>query len=218
MFNNFIEELKKQLQQPLPGQAIQFEMASSDRKLSPPDLTKISGYKTSAVCILLYLHNETIYFPLIERASYEGVHSGQIALPGGKVEQEDIHPERTALRELGEETGYVSSNIQLLGKLTDVYIPPSNFLVHPYIAYTNEKPIFNPDKKEVSELLDFSLSDLLDDDIIKTTTIDLRNGLKLNAPYFNVQGKILWGATAMMLNEFKFLVKQNPFISFYQYR
>ena len=209
MFNKVINELKLQLQFELPGQEIQFQMASSDRKLSPPDLTKITGYKNSAVCILLYWYNNTIYFPLIVRASYEGVHSGQIALPGGKVEPSDINLEETALRELGEETGYFSDKITIIGELTAVYIPPSNFLVHPYIVFTNEIPVFNKSEKEVSELIHFSINDLLDDNLVKLTTITSENGDKINAPYFDVQGKILWGATAMILNEFKKLLKQN---------
>ncbi len=217
MFSNFILELERQLVGPLPGIAAQLQMAGNDRKNSLPDMSGLSGYKLSAVCILLYEQNGNIYFPLIERARYDGVHSGQIALPGGSFESSDADTGQTALRELAEETGYSSKAIQLLGKLSDIYIPPSNFLVQPYVACTHELPIFRHDTSEVAELIPLALHELMDEERVKETTLEVR-GYKIKTPYFDVQGRILWGATAMMLNEFKQLLKQSGFTGAYRTR
>ncbi|MFL5729079.1 MAG: NUDIX hydrolase, partial [Cytophagaceae bacterium] len=154
--------MKRQLAGKLPGQAVQFEMASADRKINPQDLSTLKDHRESAVCILLYPMEGQIYFPLIARATYAGVHSGQIALPGGKIEAKDSNAEEAALRELHEEIGYKSEKIKVIGKLTDIYIPPSNFLVKPFVAYTTEIPEFIIDPREVEQLILYPLMDLLD--------------------------------------------------------
>lgn len=198
-----------QLHQELPGKEIQFQMASRRRVKEIPDLSTLSGYKESAVCILLYQKDNFIYFPLIERAIYKGVHSGQIALPGGKKDKTDESIEHTALRELSEEIGVSGSKIEILGKLSNVYIPPSNFLVHPFVAICHEVPSFLPDPTEVQQIIHFTLQELLDENLVKETTIQLENGYQLKTPYFDVRGNVLWGATAMILNELKYILKVN---------
>lgn len=216
VFEDFVRELQRQLSASLPGQQAQFEMASTDRKINPPDLSTLTGHRESAVCILLYYLNETVYFPLIGRVVYPGsVHSGQIALPGGKIEPGETS-EAAALRELHEEIGYSSDKINVIGKLTDIYIPPSNFLVKPYVAYTAETPEFTINPGEVDQLILYKLTDLLQEGIRKETELEPRPGYKIKTPYFDVQGRILWGATAMMLNELRHLLKSNPFISSFQ--
>lgn len=205
--------LSEQLQLNLPGKEVQYQMASSRRIKEIPNLNEIKDYKESAVCILLYQQENTIYFPLIERVVYKGVHSGQIALPGGKKDEEDADLIQTALRELEEEIGISQKHIEVLGKLTQVYIPPSNFLVNPIIAITHKTPEFILNPTEVQNVIPFSLNELLDDALIKETYIELEKGLKIKTPYFDVRGKVLWGATAMILNELKHILKSSSSFS-----
>ncbi len=213
MHQLLIEEITKSLNNPLPGQDIQYQMASDDRRANIPDYKTLVDYRESAVCLMLYVKDNELHFPLIERVKYPGVHSGQIALPGGKFESTDLSMEAAALRELQEETGIELSYLTLLGKLTEVYIPPSNFMVYPFIAFSSQEPVFIMNKYEVEQIIEFKMGDLLDDSLLGKTTISTNNGNKIEAPYFNIHGHILWGATAMMLNEFKHLIKRNEIIS-----
>lgn len=205
--------LSEQLKLNLPGKEVQYQMASSRRIKEIPNLNEIKDYKESAVCILLYQQENTIYFPLIERVVYKGVHSGQMALPGGKKDETDSDLIQTALRELEEEIGVSPMHIEVVGRLTQVYIPPSNFLVNPIIAITHQVPEFILSPTEVQSVIPFSLSELLDDTLIKETHIELEKGLKIKTPYFDVRGKVLWGATAMILNELKHILKSSSSFS-----
>ena len=207
MFEQFINKLKTDLQNPLPGVEVQFEMAHIKREKISEQSPDYKDYRPSAVLILLYpnVEQETSIL-LIERMTYDGHHSGQIALPGGKAEESDKNLEATAIREFFEETGSdITPNV--IGKLTPVYIPVSKFMVQPFVAYVNQKPNFMASAHEVNELIEWQISDLLNPGIIKETTIEPTPGYKIETPYFDVQGKVLWGATAMMLNELKWVLK-----------
>ncbi|MBK6983351.1 MAG: CoA pyrophosphatase [Bacteroidetes bacterium] len=206
MFQLFINNLKTNLQKPLPGEEAQFEMAHVKREKVLSNSYESQNYRPSAVLILLYPNeqNQTSVL-LIERMTYNGHHSGQIAFPGGKVEPGDIDLEATALREFFEETG---SDVTptVIGKLTPVYIPVSKFMVQPFVSYVEQKPNFSASAYEVNELIEWEINHLLNPDIIKETILEPTPGLKLKTPYFDVQGKVLWGATAMMLNELKKII------------
>jgi 8-oxo-dGTP pyrophosphatase MutT (NUDIX family) len=143
---------------------------------------------------------------LIERMTYNGHHSGQIAFPGGKVEPTDRDLQETALREFFEETG-ADITPTVIGKLTPVYIPISKFMVQPFVSYVEQKPNFSASAYEVNALIEWEIDHLLNPNIIKETTVEPMPGYKLKTPYFDVQGKVLWGATAMMLNELKWVLK-----------
>ncbi|MDP2386238.1 MAG: CoA pyrophosphatase [Bacteroidota bacterium] len=208
-FDHFISSLRKSLLQPLPGKNVQYEMASMFRRNEILALESITGFKESAVCILLYEKDGEIVFPLIERVVYDGVHSGQIAFPGGKKDETDPDLKITALRELHEETGIKVDEENVAGQLSQLYIPPSNFMVSPFVASLHQPPQFQISEFEVQQVVECSLSELLNDAIIKETIVTVANGLKIKTPYFDIRGKVVWGATAMILNELKFIIRSN---------
>jgi 8-oxo-dGTP pyrophosphatase MutT (NUDIX family) len=157
--------------------------------------------RSSAVLILLYPSQDSFRTVLIERPVYEGVHSGQVAFPGGKFEPEDLTLENTALREAEEEVGIARENVAVLGRLTDLYISPSNFLVSPIIAYTDQIPVFKPDPREVNKVITIGLDMLNDISIRGVKTITYSGGYKIKTPYYEVEGLTVWGATAMIISE-----------------
>jgi len=205
----FIEKLQAQLAKPLPGKKAQFKMAPYERILKAFAFKFVSKPIKSAVLALFYEKDNAIYLVLILRKKYHGIHSGQVSFPGGKQDQEDKDLEYTALRETEEEIGIKKEDIRLVGQLTDLYIPPSNYLVQPYVGYLEQAPLFKPEPKEVEEVIEAPLALLMDDGIIgkKKIKVSARN-LKIKYPYFDVKGHTVWGATAMMLNELKEIIKK----------
>ena len=170
------------------------------RRVDPPP----ADARHAGVLALFYPKNSDWHIVLIERASShaDDRHSGQVGFPGGKYEEEDQTLDNTALREAEEEVGVDSSQVELLGKLTDLYIPVSNFLVSPYVGFTTQTPQFQPQLSEVRAVLEVPFERLAHPDTRQKTDLSLSQNIILrNVPYFDVQGKIVWGATAMMLNE-----------------
>ena len=149
----------------------------------------------------------SIYTVLILRTSDHGVHSGQVSFPGGKKEESDRSLEDTALRETEEEIGIKKNDVKVIGHLSELYIPTSGFLVQPFVGYLNKKPLFHPDKNEVQKLIEVPLFLIMDDGIVKETTIlksKTRNQKsEIRIPYFDIHGEVVWGATAMILSELK---------------
>ncbi|WP_266366394.1 NUDIX hydrolase [Tellurirhabdus rosea] len=197
-FHTFRQNLARRLQQPLPGVESHRKMASASRlraMLQPNERTR-----RSAVLILFYPYQGSIYLPLILRPLYDGVHAGQMAFPGGRMERTDENLIRTALREAQEEIGIRVSDVQVLGKLTELYIPPSNFFVLPVVAAMSCKPDFYPDPREVDRVVEVRLDELMDSTIIGQSRIEVR-GVTIDAPHYHLQGFNVWGATAMMISE-----------------
>ena len=150
-------------------------------------------------------NNGNISFPLIKRQIYNGVHSGQISLPGGKKDEKDKTLWETATRELNEELGVDLSYIKKIKKLKSIYIPPSNFLVTPFIAYSKKIPDFIINKREVAELIIVKLDDLiLLNKVNKRVTNSYLNNVKV--PGYKINKNFIWGATAMILKEFKHIL------------
>lgn len=206
---SFSHTLKEILQKgPLPGHEAQLIMASDFYRGKNIDLVNLSGYKKSAVCLLFYEKKDKIHFLLIKRPNTHRHHAGQIALPGGSCDEGESF-EKTALRELFEETGIEIGPQNLIGKLSPFYIPISNFYIQPQVAFI-DKEFTLMSGPEVEQYIEFTLEELLNDSIIAETEIITQGGkLKLKTPYFNVQGFVMWGATAMMLSELKELLKQH---------
>ena len=197
----FIEE------EPLPGKDQQYKLAPYMRLVESIDLEKAQP-RVSAVCIILYPVNQAWHSILIERPAYEGVHSGQIAFPGGKVEEGDSGLWHTAQRETYEEVGIPIGSLGFVGKLTEVYIPPSNFIVHPYIGFLPEQPNLIPDAYEVANIIQYDVSMLLDDSIIKQRAIKHSSNTNIHTSYFDIHGNVVWGATGMVLMEFKEILRR----------
>lgn len=203
----FSSQLQNELKN-LPGEEAHVEMFPLRARTSDA-LKTVEGYRLSAVMALLYPVSESHEMILIERQDYDGKHSGQMSFPGGKKEDEDYSSLEAALRETHEEIGIHPDHIKVLGRLTDVYIPVSNFLVHPYIGMLESKPTFIPDAREVKSVFTFDLIELLRESNRVITTISLGKGATIkDIPAFKIDEKIIWGATALMLNELRIILKR----------
>ncbi|NEQ50703.1 MAG: CoA pyrophosphatase [Leptolyngbya sp. SIO3F4] len=199
--------LRTRLTEPLPEETEQLRMAPYNRTARNLALRVNPNPKPSAVLVLIYPHGTEAHTVLMLRNKYPGVHSGQVSFPGGRQEITDPDLRFTALRETEEEMGVPVQSVEVLGSLSPVYIPPSGFLVTPYVGTVLEAPHFRPDDREVHTLIETPLSLLLRDDIIKSKPIKVgSSGIRIRAPYFDVHGHVVWGATAMILSELKSLL------------
>lgn len=161
--------------------------------------------KPGSVLILLYELKGKILFPLTKRPDYLGTHGGQISLPGGKAEPGETIID-TALREAEEEIGVPAKQIEILGTLSEFFVIPSNFMVTPVVGFLKGSPVFNPDPKEVVKILHGSLDELVRDDAVRTKEILAAKMFPMMAPHFEIEEEVVWGATAMILNEFRWIV------------
>ncbi len=200
MTETFCSKLRQRLLEPLPGEASHRKMANSNRAGLLAAAPELSTARKSAVMILLFIENQEIKFPLIRRTQ-RGKHSGQMALPGGRMEpNEDFF--QTSIRETAEEIGVRVSSECILGSLSEIYIPPSHSLVKPVVAFVSHRPTYEPQCEEVEFVVEAELSQLLCGTAVSNEKISLPNNLIINAPCFRVEGHIVWGATAMILGEF----------------
>jgi len=198
-----LEYIIKQLKKPPPGWEAQKLMAPSYREEEIKKAGKaVLKARKSAVLILFYEKNGQLYIPFIKRTIYKGAHSGQISLPGGKAEKTDNSFDYTAKRETEEEIGIQRDKIEILGQLSDLYIPPSNYLVKPFVGLYNKVPEFIIDKGEVQKVIEIPLEVFFRKGIIKEKEfISSSSGETKKAPYFEVENVEIWGATAMIINE-----------------
>ena len=209
-FSELIRLLAARLRQPLPGIATQLKMSSNARYRELMNFRTPEHATPSSVLLLLYPEGGEVWIAFMQRPEYDGIHSGQISLPGGKAEPTDTDPAFTALREAHEEIGIDPEKVNLIGRLTDLYIPPSNFVVSPFVGYSEVRPDFSIDPAEVEKIVEVRLSDLASDENIREQTFRIRGDVELTAPAYVVGGEIIWGATAMMVAEFCEILKQLP--------
>ncbi|MDH5607864.1 MAG: CoA pyrophosphatase [Cyclobacteriaceae bacterium] len=195
-----IRLLSQRLGKPLPGADAHGQMRARPSSGARLSVRHTEPPRPGAVLILLYADKGRLFFPLIQRPSYEGVHGGQIGLPGGKQEPSDADLVQTALRETNEEIGVDKHVVHVLGSLTPFHVAVSNHMILPVVGFVEKKPVFVPDHQEVEEVIEAPLHQLLDGSYRKETEINVR-GVRLVAPYFDLENRIVWGATAMMLSE-----------------
>ena len=158
----------------------------------------------AGVLALLYLKSSQWHLVFIERSSSNenDRHKGQISFPGGKREVQDHSIIDTALRETEEEVGIDSQSIKVIGQLTDLYIPVSNFNVFPTLGYIDYEPTFSLQQSEVRSVLEIPLEQFFSSDNIKFKNIRVTQNITLNkVPYYDVKGNVIWGATAMIMSE-----------------
>jgi len=210
-FLSFITQVEERFHYPLPGFPAQIKMSSLTRIHQLMNMFKANDVIQSSVLLLLFPFKGEAGLVLTLRKEYEGVHSGQISFPGGKFEEDDDSLIFTALREAQEEIGIDTIQVQVLGQLTALYIPPSNFLVTPVVGFVPFQPEFIAEPHEVAKIIEIRISDLLEEQKIQQKKIKLRTGLSLKVPCFVIDGNVIWGATAMILSEFKEMIKNIPF-------
>lgn len=202
-----IDRIKNKLQEPLPGMSAQELMAARVLPM-PADIP--ADARMSAVLCLLYEIDKELHVLLMKRMADRTAHSGQVSFPGGRYEPEDVHLVNTALREANEEVGVQADAIEVLGALTPLYIPVSNFKVHPFVAYAAQRPSYQLSKYEVAYILELPLTYLFHQS--RKTVTDVTSpafpGVMRKVKAYVLQDEtIIWGATAMVLSELEVLLK-----------
>lgn len=199
-----VDFIKERFKHPLPGETAHIPLSPIGRGRSSEAIKNAIHIKESAVALILFEEHAQLNAILIQRQIYNGFHSGQVCFPGGKMEDFETNLSETAIRESIEEIGLQKENFNLLGELTPVYIPVSSFRIQPFVIQYTEIPKFFPDPREVKEVFSFPIEQLIEKDAIQKTQIQFSSGQTLDdVPYFNINGKIVWGATALILNEFR---------------
>ena len=199
-----IEDIRKHLTYRLPGEDAHLPMSPNGRGKSSEAIKKSNNYRESAVALIIYENQNELKGILTERSPYRGMHSGEVCLPGGKMEEFDEDLKQTAIRESTEEIGLKYEHFELLGELTPVFIPVSNFSIQPFVFHYTEQPVFIKNIREVAEIFSFPIRQLFEEDIIKKKRIELSGKRVLDdIPYFDINNKVVWGATALILHEFK---------------
>ncbi len=203
MIDQIADQIKEQIELGLPGECAQLKMAPSVRNHSKPKANPQEAIQSS-VLILLFPNHDGLSTVLMERTDL-GPHGGQISLPGGKREPEDLSSSHTALRETWEEIGVPPQEVQLIGSLSRLYVPHSNFCIQPFLGYLAYSPELKPDPREVKSLISVRIHDLFDpknkkQEIIRT------NQRSITAPFYAIGRYKIWGATAMILSELESII------------
>jgi 8-oxo-dGTP pyrophosphatase MutT (NUDIX family) len=198
-----IDRLRRALQGPLPGLEAQLHMAPNPRVGWDP-LRFPDGARDGAGLLLVYPHDDTLHFTLTVRGAELRNHTGQVSLPGGRVDTGESF-EDAALREAEEEIGVDPRTVELLGRLTPLHIPVSGFLLHPVVGCTSMRPAFQRAEWEVARIIEAPVSVLSDPRTLKremrTRTVNGRI-IEVDVPFYDIDGEKVWGATAMVLAEF----------------
>jgi 8-oxo-dGTP pyrophosphatase MutT (NUDIX family) len=196
------EALRRRLSRPLPGLEAQLRMAP--RPLIRPDPSLEPGLRPAAALLLLYPHADAWHVPLTVRGSSLRHHTGQVSLPGGRLDHPGESIEEAALREAYEEIGVIPDDVEILGRLTSIPVIVSGHLLQPVIGVAVRRPVFALAANEVERLIELPVSRLLEPDAVawEERVRSIPPHGVMNVPYFDVDGARVWGATAMVLAEF----------------
>jgi 8-oxo-dGTP pyrophosphatase MutT (NUDIX family) len=205
---SFPHRLQQEIRKGLPGTDVQWQMASTDRRMMKIPRNAGADARQASVLMLLFPAGDSVHTLFMQRPEYDGVHSGQISFPGGKSEPSDADAVATAYREASEETGIDPGLVELLGVLTPLFIPVSNMVVTPVVAWASEKPSFRHHEDEVAFLFEGDLRSFVNEPLIKEKPFPVR-GAMISVRYFDYEGHVIWGATAMMLNELLELIRRS---------
>lgn len=197
--------LKEALAGDLPGQDSHRKMLPPGRRLKIVD-QEIPVVKQSSVLLLLFPEGDQLYICLTKRPSTMKHHPGQISFPGGRLEKDDISAEFAALREAREEVGIDPASVEILGKLSDLYVEVSQFSIQPFLAWADVKPEFKVNYDEVEALILLPLNLVMEDNIIAETEMETVTG-RLPIKYYAFNNEMIWGATAMILSELVEILK-----------
>lgn len=206
-FEKFEARLNKNQNKPLPGPEAQYKMTPAGRPRQMPDFDTENPPKRAAVSALFHLKDGLAQMVLIKRPSYPGVHGGQIAFPGGGLETQDTDLLATALRETEEEIGVSPRQLQLYRKISPLYIPPSHYYVQPFLMYAKTTLKFTPQPSEVEAVLELPLSHFFEAQFCRDVSLEVR-GNRITVPAFCIGPHVIWGATAMMINEIITLLQE----------
>jgi len=204
-FSEFSDILSKIEKKPLPGRPSHLKMMWAQREelLKNPDKFSESPKKAAVLAAFYPDLNDETHLLLIKSQGGNGVHAHQIALPGGKYESYDLDLKETALREAYEEVGILPAQISYVRALSLLYIPPSNFIVQPFIALYDKELPFVLEASEVHSIIEVPLSILVREDIVTSQCVQFSQSSKVKVPGFAIGDEWVWGATAMMLSEIR---------------
>lgn len=208
-FNEFKSKISNLKNLDLPGVEAQHKLAPVIRIEEMKNIDFNTRNQNNAGVLAVFYPDEQhlTYLVLILRKTYQGVHSNQVGFPGGRVEEGDRDLEHTALRETEEEVGIPMEEITVVKKLTKLYIPPSDFWVHPFVGILEKTPRLVPQESEVEMILEVNIDEFLDEGSLIKKRLSTSYANDIEVPAFELAGHVVWGATAMMLSELKELLK-----------
>ncbi|HET8753928.1 MAG TPA: CoA pyrophosphatase [Salinimicrobium sp.] len=194
----------------LPGEEAHYKLAPFLRlqELENLNIKEKNPNHAGVMAVFYPDERKNVRFVLILRKTYQGVHSNQVGFPGGRVEETDLNLMQTALRETEEEVGIPQQEITVLKELTQIYIPPSNFYVFPFLGIMNKTPKLIAQEEEVEAVLEIDLDDFLSDSCLIKRTLSTSYAKNIEVPAFFLNEQVVWGATAMILSEMKDVLKQ----------